>query len=120
MIDDEPLLLELARLILEPMGYQIRTFSDPEEAVKAYSDAPTKPDLIITDFSMRKLTGTRIMQICRRLNPRQKIAIVSGTVGPEVFAGLSDQPDRFLSKPYEATDLQNLVRDLLGQPSAHG
>jgi len=119
VVDDEPLLLELARLILEPLGYEIVTFQDPEEALIAIKKAERKPDLIITDYSMRKLSGARLLHECRKLNPSQKILVVSGTVSQEVFTHLPDKPDKFLSKPYKTYELETLVKELVPPPSSN-
>ena len=36
VVDDEPMLLELASVILEPLGYTIETFRSPESALQAF------------------------------------------------------------------------------------
>jgi two-component system, cell cycle sensor histidine kinase and response regulator CckA len=113
IVDDEPMLLELARVILEPLGYQIKTFRDPGEALEAYTAAATPPVLVITDYSMHDMSGTDLMEACRRLHPGQKVLLVSGTVGTEVFAKTPQKPDQFLAKPYHARQLSDLVKSLL-------
>src|ERR1043166_7400169 len=52
VVDDEPMLLELAAVILEPLGYHVKTFRDPQSAVEAYNSARPHPALIITDYAM--------------------------------------------------------------------
>ena len=39
VVDDEPMLLELASVILEPLGYTIETFRAPESALRAFTAA---------------------------------------------------------------------------------
>ena len=36
IVDDEPMLLELASAILEPLGYSVETFRSPETALRAF------------------------------------------------------------------------------------
>ncbi len=44
VVDDEPMLLELASVILEPLGYTIETFRSPESALRAFrSPSPSPP-----------------------------------------------------------------------------
>jgi CheY-like chemotaxis protein len=50
VVDDEPMLLELAAAVLESVGCEVRTFRDPELALKAFPSAP--PDVVITDYAM--------------------------------------------------------------------
>jgi two-component system cell cycle sensor histidine kinase/response regulator CckA len=111
VVDDEPMLLELAEAILKPQGYQVRTFRDPETALKEYIIAP--PEVVITDYAMGRMSGMDLIRECRRLNPRQKMILLSGTVDEHVFAGAAVRPDQFLSKPYQVAELADRVRLLL-------
>jgi two-component system cell cycle sensor histidine kinase/response regulator CckA len=85
VVDDEPMLLELASVILEPRGYRIETYHDPESALQAFKAADPPPALIITDFAMHEMTGMELMEACRQIRPGQKVLLVSGTVGPDIF-----------------------------------
>lgn len=113
IVDDEPLLLELAEKILGNLHYEIWTFSDPETAFKAYSAAQNPPDLLITDFAMHEMDGMELIRRCRRIHPKQKIILVSGTVDESIFSGSSAKPDRFLAKPYQPAQLTALVLEVL-------
>ena len=111
VVDDEPMLLELAEAILKPQGYEVRTFRDPETALKEYIIA--QPEVVITDYAMGRMSGMDLIRECRRLNPRQKIILLSGTVDEHVFASAAVKPDQFLSKPYQVAELADRVRSLL-------
>jgi DNA-binding NtrC family response regulator len=111
VVDDEPMLLELAEVILKPLGCIVRTFRDPEVALKAI--AATPPDVIITDYAMGRMSGMDLIRECRRFNPRQKLILVSGTVDGQVFADAPAKPNEFLSKPYQIQELTECVRRLL-------
>jgi two-component system cell cycle sensor histidine kinase/response regulator CckA len=113
VVDDEPMLLELAALILKPMGCDVRTFRDPETALKEYTLAP--PDLVITDYAMGRMSGMDLIRECRRLNPAQKMILISGTVDEHVFADALVRPDRFISKPYQFTEFSSCIRQLLAE-----
>lgn len=115
VVDDEPMLLELATVILEPEGYQVQTFRDPEMALKTFKTAKSRPALLITDYAMHQMNGMQLVEAFRRLDPTQKILLVSGTVGEEVFSESSAKPDKFLAKPYQAADLTKLVKELLAK-----
>ncbi len=109
VVDDETMLLELATLILEPVGYKVKTFSDPVEALKAFTTASPRPALVLTDYAMHSMNGMMLVEKFRQLEPRQKIVLVSGTVGTEVFQNAVSKPNHFLSKPYHAKELIYLV-----------
>lgn len=113
IVDDEPLLLELAENILGKLDCEIQTFSNPETALKAYSAAKSPPDLLITDFAMHEMDGMELIHRCRGIHPKQKIILVSGTVDEDVFSGSTEKPDRFLAKPYQPAQLTTLVQEVL-------
>jgi CheY-like chemotaxis protein len=110
IVDDEPMLLELAAAILEPLGYDVRTFSNPETALAEFPVA--KPALIVTDFAMGKVSGLDLIRECRRLEPLQKTMLLSGTVDQNIYSDCSTKPDVFLAKPYQINDLVESVEKL--------
>jgi CheY-like chemotaxis protein len=114
IVDDEPILLELAEKVLSGLECDIQTFSNPEVALKTYSAAEKPPELVITDFAMHEMNGLDLIRACRRLHPKQKILLVSGTVDESIFNGTGIKPDRFLAKPYQPAALTSLVQELLG------
>ena len=113
VVDDEPMLLELATVVLEPIGYRIKTFRDPDVALKAFTEAKPRPELIITDYAMHTMNGMDLIKQCKQIHPGQKILLISGTVGEEIFRNSTVRPDRFLAKPYQAKELTELVATVL-------
>jgi DNA-binding NtrC family response regulator len=113
VVDDEPMLLELNAVILQPLGLRVRTFRDPETAIRAFSLSDPRPVLIVTDYAMHTMNGVDLIAACRRMNPRQKIIMVSGTVDETIYRHEPEKPDRFLAKPYQAKQLTDLVRELV-------
>ena len=111
VVDDEPMLLELAEAILKPIGYNVRTFRDPELALKEFPAA--RPEVIVTDYVMGRMSGMDLIRECRRLNPKQKMVLLSGSVDEQVFADAPVKPDRFMSKPYQIHELTDCIRALI-------
>ena len=112
VVDDEPMLLELAAAILEPLGYDVRTFRDPQVALAEFAKA--KPALVVTDYSMNGMSGVDLIQECKRVNPDQKTMLVSGTVDEHFYSDDSGRPDTFLAKPYQVGDFIESVQRLAG------
>jgi CheY-like chemotaxis protein len=111
VVDDEPPLLELAKLVLEDIGYEVRTFTDPQVALSEFEKV--RPALILTDYWMPRMSGMDLIRECRRLNPLQKTVLISGTVDATVFANAPVRPDQFVAKPYDVQALKDLVNRLL-------
>src|SRR5258708_18285363 len=113
VVDDEPMLLELATVVLEPLGYRIKTFRDPASALRSFACAQPPPALIITDYAMHSMNGLELLAACRKAQPRQRVLLLSGTVDEQVYRDSPLKPDRFLPKPYQAKQLISAVQALL-------
>lgn len=113
VVDDEPMLLELASVILAPLGYSIQTFRSPEEALQSFTSARPHPVLLITDYAMHTMNGLELIEACRRVRPGQKTLLLSGTVGSDSYHDAPVQPDAFLAKPYQAKQLLAVVESML-------
>ncbi len=111
VVDDEQMLLDLAAAILQPLGYNVRTFSDPRVALKEFPAA--KPAVIVTDYAMGEMNGLDLVRECKRVNPKQKMILLSGTVDEKIFAGLPQKPDRFMVKPYPIHEFTETIRALV-------
>jgi CheY-like chemotaxis protein len=110
VVDDEPMLLDLAATVLQPLGFNVRTFRNPEQALAEYPAA--RPALVVTDYAMGSMNGLDLVRECRRINPGQKIILLSGTVDESVYANTQIKPDRFLAKPYQIRDFVETVQSL--------
>jgi DNA-binding NtrC family response regulator len=113
VVDDEPMLLELNAVIIEPLGFRVRTFRDPDTAVRAFSLADPRPVLIVTDYAMHTMNGMDLINACRQVDPQQRILLVSGTVDESIYRNAAEKPDEFLAKPYQSRQLAGLVRTLV-------
>ena len=118
LVDDEPLLLDLAETTLSPGGYKVKKFLDPEEALESFIEARAKPTLLITDYSMGKMNGLELVEKCRAVKPDLKSILISGTAGAEIVLGSDVKVDRFVGKPYQPANLVELVRRVLGLDEA--
>jgi CheY-like chemotaxis protein len=110
VVDDEPMLLDLAAAILQPLGYAVRTFRDPQSALAEFSTA--HPAVLVTDYAMGEMNGMDLVRECRRINPQQKILLLSGTVDENIYADATVKPDAFLAKPYQVNEFIGSVQKL--------
>ena len=111
MVDDDDGMLNLIAAILDPAGYEVRPFHRAALALKEFPIV--KPLLVITDYVMESMNGMDLIRECRRLNPQQKTILISGTVDGEVFANAAVKPDAFVAKPYDVTQLVDMVRTMI-------
>jgi DNA-binding NtrC family response regulator len=115
VVDDEPMLLELASAILQPEGFEVRTFRDPRTALQEFKKSP--PNIVVTDYAMGPMNGMEVVRECRNIHPEQKIILLSGTVDESIYFNEPERPDCFLAKPYQIQKFIEMIKNLAGIPA---
>jgi len=114
VVDDEPDILDLARLMLESQGYMVDAYTNGEDALR--SMGLEHPDLVLLDVVLPGVSG---LDVCRRLKrgkETRSIPVVMFTaLGPEVDLMLEDdvKADGYLLKPFTRKQLLEQVNRLL-------
>ena len=114
LVDDDPVLGDITKSILELSGFQIRFFLSPTDALKAVEEEDLKPDLLVTDFNMPELNGLQLIARCRAACPVLKSLLLSGTARSDELRREPIKADAFLPKPFLAADLLETIRRLSG------
>jgi len=112
IVDDELFIVELYRDILQLRGYKVvGTAFDGDEAVRRFSAAAEKPDIIIMDHRMPVKNGVEATKEIMRTKPNQKIIFVSADVLIEREARDAGAAE-FLPKPFRMDDLVEKLQRL--------
>lgn len=111
VVDDNPDVAELAETILSLAGYKVKRFCDPTATLKALRDSNPKPAVLVTDYDMGVMTGLELVQFSRVFHPNLKTLMFSGTVEGDVVLSHPVKVDKFLSKPFHASQLTALVNE---------
>ncbi len=113
VVDDLKELTALYRACLEAAGFEVRTFNDRAQALRAFLAANPRPALLITDYDGYPFSAEQLMAECRQTQPDLKILMASGY--PECCLNFSGvRPDSFLPKPFGLDQLVAEVRALTG------
>ncbi len=116
LVDDEPLVRELSRDMLERQGYQVTLATDGTEALRFASEKPDggKFELLITDVSMTDMSGSELAKKMRLVLPELKVLFISGYSDPPLEReDLTGERSVFLQKPFSADSLGRKVRQML-------
>jgi len=114
VVDDEALLAEIFKQALERLGYRVTALTDPQEALNRMAARPDSFQLVITDMTMPKLPGDRLVGKILEINPRIPIILCTG-----YSEHLSESRAReigakaLLMKPIEVNTLAQKVREVL-------
>ena len=111
VVDDEPNIVELARLYLEREGYRVESAATGGAALtKADS---VKPSLIILDLMLPDIDG---FEVCRQIRAKSEIPILMLTARKEdvdKIVGLELGADDYLTKPFNPRELVARVKAIL-------
>lgn len=114
IIDDEEMIRDLGRAILEMKGYRILLAADGLIGLELYRNRKKEVDLIILDLTMPHLSGWEVLDEIRTINPRQKVLLSSGYNVESETRSLQDfKPTGYVPKPYRINELTRKVRELL-------
>jgi DNA-binding NtrC family response regulator len=101
IVDDEPDLLDLLKLILtEKTDHKILTTSDPHQAIewcKTYN-----ADLLISDLRMPEMEGIELLKIMKKIDPNLPLILMTafGTIESAVEA-MRHKAFDYISKPFK-------------------
>lgn len=113
VVDDEKLIAEVVREIFEMEGFKVQAFSDPTAAWNAFCESARKPDILVTDYVMKPLTGMELMQKCRAMHPTLLTVLFSGNVTSKITELYAQKPNAFVAKPFQPAALVQVVKQLL-------
>jgi len=115
VIDDEPMVRELAKRALERHGYSVLVASDGVAAIDIFKREPRRIDLAILDLSMPGLGGEEALRDLRKIRPDVKVLVSSGYTESEAMSGFRGQKVAgFVQKPYTSAAIAEKVRAALG------
>jgi PAS domain S-box-containing protein len=115
LVEDEPTLRALARVILERYGYRVLDAGTGVDALRVWREHRDRIDLLVTDMIMPDgMTGLELYQTIHREAPALPVVITSG-YSPEVFPAHDHAvPDaQFVHKPFTSVRLAASVRHAL-------
>ncbi|MGK5092912.1 ATP-binding protein [Deltaproteobacteria bacterium TL4] len=110
LVDDEPIVNNVGAAFLKTLGYRVSSFTDSEEALKAFESKPQDFQLVITDYMMPHLTGVQLIKKMKTLRPEIPTLLVTGYSDLETEANLKEWGcDGILAKPYELKQLSQVI-----------
>ncbi len=119
VVDDNPMVLQVASSLLPKIGYAVTVFDNPAAALEALRRRTVEPDVLITDLMMPGMSGLEFAAEVRRLRADLPIIVCTGFGG-----GLGEKDCRQrgllgpLQKPFAAATLAALLATGLGRPEA--
>jgi PAS domain S-box-containing protein len=114
LVEDEPQLIAVAKILLENLGFLVIEASNGIEALEQYRKNAAVITLVMTDIGMPLMSGYELIAELKKLDPEVPIIVSSGfsdkvvksKIPPGVVAG-------FISKPYNFEKLREMLRGVV-------
>ncbi len=112
LAEDDPVSLQMLRLMLEKSGHELTCVSDGDEAWQVLQ-RPDAPPLAILDWMMPGIDGP---DLCRRVRAMNRVSytymilLTARSAGGDLIEGLNSGADDFVAKPFRHDELHARIR----------
>ncbi|NTU57792.1 MAG: PAS domain S-box protein [Chlorobiaceae bacterium] len=114
VVEDEPEILNLCRLMLEKSGFTVLKALTPEEAIRIAEERSGGIDLLLTDVVMPGMNGSELSAQLSMIIPGLRILFMSGYTADIIAShGVLDPALNFIRKPFTIKALAGKVREVL-------
>ena len=118
LVDDEDMILDIGRDLLEKLGYEVLTAKSGIEALEIYRTKQKKIDIVILDMVMPKMGGGDTYEKLRDIDSAVKVLLSSGySIDGQASKILSRGCDGFIQKPFDIKSLSLEIRKILDNNS---
>ncbi|MCE5333885.1 MAG: response regulator [Desulfobacteraceae bacterium] len=112
LVDDEHVLLDMCKGMLEFLGYTVEARTNSMDALELFQGRPDRFDLVITDMTMPHMTGDKLAQ--RLIRIREDIPVILVTGYSELIFEKQDKNIRAcIMKPVLMSKMAHVIRNVL-------
>ncbi len=116
IVDDEEMIRQTLRGMLESLNYKVIFADDGYSAVKVYQARKNEIDAILMDIQMPVMDGIEAADEILKINPTARIIFTSGYAESRSFDKLRKRGHKlFLKKPYKITSLADIIQKALSK-----
>lgn len=113
LVDDEEIIRDVGRSLLESLGYRVIMASNGKEAIEIYRERTNEISLIIIDLVMPVMDGESAFKEIKRINPKVKVIISSGYSADKKDVLRNTGVKGFISKPFRLGNIAEIVKKVL-------
>ena len=115
LVDDQEPVREVARDMLEALGYEVITAAEGLEGISRYRDLWRDIDLVILDMVMPNLSGGDCFRRMKEINPKARVVLSSGySMDGAIQDVMNEGILAFIQKPYRLEELSRVVGMAVG------
>ncbi len=113
-VDDEADLVEVAKGLLETLGYRVEAATSSREALDIFRNAADRFDLVVTDMTMPDMSGDKLAREMMEIRPDVPVILYTGyseRISEKDAKSLGIR--EFIMKPFEMQDIARVIRKVL-------
>jgi two-component system cell cycle sensor histidine kinase/response regulator CckA len=115
LVDDEEVVINVNRMVLERLGYRVFMARSGQEAIEIYQNNKDGIDLVILDMIMPGMGGESAFDILKSINPGLKVLLSSGySLNGQATKIMERGCQGFIQKPFSIGDISHKIREVLG------
>jgi len=115
LVDDQEPVREVAKDMLEALGYDVITAADGLEGVSRYRDLWREIDLVVLDMIMPNMSGGDCFRRMKEINPKARVVLSSGySMDGAIQDVMNEGILAFIQKPYRMEELSRVVGTAVG------
>jgi len=114
LVDDEQSTIQVEKLMLRELGYQVIPALSGKEAIALYKEKMVDLDLVALDMIMPEMNGKDTYDALKKINPEVKVLLVSGySLNKQIEELMEKGCDGFIQKPFDIKQLSHKLREVL-------
>ena len=114
LVDDEEMVLEVGKELLDNLGYEVLLAENGQEALELYKKNLDKIDLVLLDMVMPVMGGGEAFDKMKEINTNVKVLLSSGySLEGEAKEILKRGCDAFIQKPFKMEQLSQKLMEIL-------
>ncbi len=115
VVDDEAAIRDVSRRMLESCGIEVLTAQSGPQALELFRSQPGEITAVLLDATMPKMDGLETFEELQRIHPDVRVILSSGYSEQEATERFTGKGlAGFIQKPYRLEDLDQKLRDILG------
>ena len=114
LVDDEAMIIDVGRGLLDELGYTVMTAGSGAEALEVYRQNSGRINLVVMDMIMPGLGGGETFDRLKRIDPNVKVLLCSGySINGQASKIMERGCDGFIQKPFTLMQLSVKIREIL-------
>ncbi|HRS83028.1 MAG TPA: PAS domain-containing protein [Smithellaceae bacterium] len=112
LVEDEPAILEMVRIMIRRLGYTVLSAGKPTEAMELARNFTGEIHLLMSDVIMPEMNGRDLARSIASLHPQIRLLFMSGYPANVIARqGVLDEGVHFIQKPFLMKDLAAKLRE---------